>query len=258
MKTTLRKFGTLNIDILIATLLSWITVFWIHGLPGVYTWSALKFVFPVLGLLGIVCNLILIMVRFPRKKSLFKNLLNLTLCTILASHILLTMNIIQLAYPVHIQDCQPAVTVKWPFAEETVVGWGGDSTDNNLPHVIWASERWAYDLVMEPYNIGSVNVEDYGVWNQEVLSPVSGTVIAAYDDESDITPGTEEFLSMEGNHVYLRVDTTGTYLLLNHLRKDSVIISVRTLLQLCTPSWRKAYLCTLKTRMQMSCRIRGQ
>lgn len=226
MKTTLRKYGTLNIAIIVVLSLSWICVFWIQGLLGAYTWSALKFIVPILGLLGIVLNLIVMFIRFFQKKSLLKNLLNLTLCTVLASHFLLTMNIIQFAYPVHIQGSEPSVTVKWPFAEETVVGWGGDSTDNNLPHVIWASERWAYDLVMEPYNIRSVNLEDYGIWNEEVLSPVAGTVIAAYDDESDITPGTEEFLSMEGNHVYLQIDTTRTYLLLNHLRKDSVTVNV--------------------------------
>lgn len=226
MKPALQKYGTLNMAIIAVTLLSWISVFWIQGLLGAYVWSSLKFIVPILGLLGIVSNLVVIFVRFFQQKPLFKNLLNLILCTVLASHFLLTMNIIQLAYPVHIRNSQPAVTVQWPFAEQTVVGWGGDSTDNNLPHVIWASERWAYDLVMEPYNIGSTDLEDYGVWNREVLSPVAGTVIAAYDDESDITPGTEEFLSMEGNHVYLQIDSTGTYLLLNHLRKDSVIVSV--------------------------------
>lgn len=226
MKTTLRKYGTLNMAIVVVTLLSWISVFWIHGLLGTYIWSALKFIVPILGFLGILCNLILIFVRFFQKKPLFKSLLNLTLCTVLASHFLLTMNIIPLAYPIHIQDSHPAITVKWPFAKQTIVGWGGNSTDNNSPHVVWSSERWAYDLVMEPYNIGSTNLADYGVWNQEVLSPVAGTVIAAYDDESDITPGTDEFLSMEGNHVYLRMDTTGTYLLLNHLKKNSVTVSV--------------------------------
>ncbi|MEC0124405.1 hypothetical protein [Paenibacillus pabuli] len=55
---------------------------------------------------------------------------------------------------------------------------------------------------------------------------MSGTIIAAFDDESDIVPGTEKFPSMEGNNVYLRIDATGTYLLLNHLKKDSVTVAV--------------------------------
>lgn len=47
-----------------------------------------------------------------------------------------------------------------------------------------------------------------------------------FDDESDITPGSEEFISMEGNHVYIKIKETGTYLLLNHLKKDSVTVEV--------------------------------
>ncbi|RCX23436.1 peptidase M23-like protein [Fontibacillus phaseoli] len=145
---------------------------------------------------------------------------------LLALHLLLTMNIVLLPYPARAQTVQPSVTVSWPFAEQTVVGWGGDSTSTNLPHVIWPSERWAYDLLMEPYHMGSSNPEDYGIWNKEVLSPVAGTVIAAYDDEPDIEPGSEEILSLEGNHVYLKIHETGTYLLLNHLKMDSVTVKV--------------------------------
>ncbi|RUT48359.1 M23 family metallopeptidase [Paenibacillus anaericanus] len=138
----------------------------------------------------------------------------------------MTMNLVQLPYPALVQKVEPAITVNWPLAEPTVVGWGGDSIHSNLPHVIWPSERWAYDLVMEPYNTGSTHLEDYGIWNKEVLSPVFGTVIAAHDDEADIMPGSEDVLSMEGNHVYLQMERTGTYLLLNHLKKDSVTVKV--------------------------------
>jgi murein DD-endopeptidase MepM/ murein hydrolase activator NlpD len=56
--------------------------------------------------------------------------------------------------------------------------------------------------------------------------PKSKTYITVSHDESDIVPCTEKFLSMEGNHVYLRIDATRTYLLLNHLKKDSVTVAV--------------------------------
>ncbi|MGG3801651.1 hypothetical protein [Metabacillus fastidiosus] len=52
-----------------------------------------------------------------------------------------------------------------------------------------------------------------------LITDVSGKVIAAYDEEADIVPGSEEFISMEGNYVYIKIDETGTYLLLNHLKK---------------------------------------
>lgn len=131
----------------------------------------------------------------------------------------MTMNIILCAYPNTIKRAQPSITVSWPLTEKTVVGWGGNSVKDNLPHATWASERWAYDLVMEPYNINSDSNEDYGIWNKEIHSPVSGIVIAVSDDEADIKPGSENFISMEGNHVYIKIKETGTYLLLNHLKK---------------------------------------
>ncbi|RLL43963.1 M23 family metallopeptidase [Oceanobacillus piezotolerans] len=136
----------------------------------------------------------------------------------------MTMNIIQLPYPNDIDRVDPAVTVYWPLAEETVVGFGGDKLEHNQKHVTWASERWAYDLVMEPYDIGSMRNEDYGIWNKEVFSPVRGKVIGAYDGEADVEPNSEEFTSMAGNYVYIRIEETGTYLLLVHLKKDSVMV----------------------------------
>ncbi|WP_248565508.1 hypothetical protein [Paenibacillus sp. L3-i20] len=74
-----------------------------------------------------------------------------------------------MAYPSSISNTQPSVTLKWPLNDATVVGWGGNSTETNLPHVLWPSERWAYDLLMEPYDSGSPNLEDYGIWDKEVI-----------------------------------------------------------------------------------------
>ena len=79
---------------------------------------------------------------------------------------------------------------------------------------------------MEPFNFKSSHNEDYGIWNKAVYSPVSGVVIAAYDKENDITPGSEDFTSLEGNHVYIKNKKTGTYILLNHLKKGSVSVNL--------------------------------
>ncbi|ASA26372.1 peptidase M23 [Paenibacillus donghaensis] len=138
----------------------------------------------------------------------------------------MTINVIPLAYPAAIANTKPGLTVKWPLHTAAVVGWGGDSVEDNAPHAVWSSERWAYDLVMEPYNTGSSRAKDYGIWNQEVYAPLDAVVIAAYDEEADITPGSEDVLSMEGNHVYLKVAEMGTFLLLNHLKQHSVTVAV--------------------------------
>ncbi|MED4453004.1 M23 family metallopeptidase [Metabacillus fastidiosus] len=222
----MRNIGFTNSILIGIIFLLWISLFFISGLFSVYAWTFLKMILPIVGLLGIIINIILFIVFIIRKKKMMKLCVNLIVNIVLVFPLLMTMNIIILAYPNDLEHAKPAVTVEWPFIEQTVVGWGGDTVENNLPHVIWSSERWAYDLVMEPYDIGSSNNEDYGIWNIEVHSPVSGTVIAAYDEEADIVPSSEEFISIEGNYVYIKIDETGTYLLLNHLKKDSVSVKV--------------------------------
>ncbi|WP_410768507.1 M23 family metallopeptidase [Fontibacillus sp. BL9] len=226
MKKCLRNYGSTNVILSAFFLLAWGLVYGGGGLPGVYAWFGIKLIFPFLGMACLLLNIILIPIFIKKKKKLLSRWIGLMISALLGLHLLLTMNIVPLPYPARAQTVQPSVTVAWPFAEQTVVGWGGDTISTNLPHVIWPSERWAYDLLMEPYNTGSTNPEDYGIWNKEVLSPVAGTVIAAYDDERDIQPGSEDILSMEGNHVYLRIHETGTYLLINHLKKDSVTVKV--------------------------------
>ncbi len=79
---------------------------------------------------------------------------------------------------------------------------------------------------MDPASINSKNLKDYGIYDKDVIAPISGTIVAAYDAENDIPPNTEDFLSMEGNHVYIKIDKTGTFLLLNHLKKGSVPVKV--------------------------------
>ncbi|WMT39042.1 M23 family metallopeptidase [Paenibacillus sp. D2_2] len=226
MRKISRKIGNINTLLALIILLPWIIVLGASGLPPIYAWFLLKLVMPFIGSAGMLVSLVMIAITLSKRKQVAGRIITFALCTVMALHLLLTLNIIPMPYPAQVDRTKPAVTVAWPLAGPTVVGWGGNSTHTNLPHVIWPSERWAYDLLMEPYSTGSRNFEDYGIWNQEVLAPVSGTVIAAYDAEPDIVPGSEDILSMEGNHVYLKIDETGTYLLLNHLRQNSVAVQV--------------------------------
>ena len=193
-----------------------------------HAWLALKFILPAAGAVWAVVNLIWLTVKLVKRARLNRLLLNLGLSAVLICHFLLTINVIPLAYPAAIADTKPGLTVKWPLHTAAVVGCGSRmlSVEDNAPHAVWSSERWAYDLVMEPYNTGSSRAEDYGIWNQEVYAPLDAVVIAAYDEEADITPGSEDVLSMEGDHVYLKVAETGTFLLLNHLKQHSVTVAV--------------------------------
>lgn len=222
----MKKTNSVSMLLLLLTLGGWAGALWIHGMIGVYAWLVLKFILPAAGAVWAVMNLIWLAVKLVKRAPLNKLLLNLGVSAVLIGHFLLTVNVIPLAYPVAIVDTKPGLTVKMPLHTAAVVGWGGDSAEDNAPHAVWSSERWAYDLVMEPYNTGSSHAEDYGIWNQEVYAPLDAVVIAAYDEEADLTPGSEEVLSMEGNYVYLKVPDTGTYLLLNHLKQHSITVAV--------------------------------
>lgn len=69
MKRIIQAFGYLGSTILAAALLSWICVFLINGLPGVYAWMALKFIIPMLGFVGVLLNIFLILVSIIKKKE---------------------------------------------------------------------------------------------------------------------------------------------------------------------------------------------
>jgi hypothetical protein len=86
---------------------------------------------------------------------------------------------------------------------------------------------WAYDLLVEPYLVGSETLEDYGCFGIPVLAPAAGTVSSAHDGEPDVVPGRNSmnYEKPHGNHVAIRLPT-GTYLVLAHLRQGSVAVTV--------------------------------
>lgn len=216
----------LNFIIVIILIILWGSVFLVHGIAGAVAWALAKLFFAPIGVLLVLISLILIIICLVKKKKVIRKSITLLLSLILAFPTLMLFNVIQVEYPDNINKVMPSITVRWPLEEKTIVGWGGNTVETNAPHAIWASERWAYDLVMEPNSIGSKKLEDYGIYDKEIVAPISGTVVETYDGEHDIEPTTEEFLSMEGNHVYIKIDETGTYLLLNHLKKGSVLVKV--------------------------------
>lgn len=219
----MKNIGAVNLAVIALLLLLCAALFG-GGLVGIAVWIIIKLLLPVLGFVGAL--LLLVSALFRKKRSRAHTALSLVLCLVCIAPILFTLNILPVAYPASIYRTSPAVTVQWPLREETIVGWGGDNVKNNLPHAAWGSERWAYDMVMEPHGINSPDLTTYGIWGQEVVSPVEGTVVAAFGDEPDIPPNTEEFLSLEGNYVYIEIHETGTYLLLNHFQQNGVAVSV--------------------------------
>lgn len=203
--------------------LTWVIVFANVGVVSVGLWAAIKLVIPFIGFILLLWALIGL-IKY-RKEKMIQYVFRVIISALLIFPILLTMNVIHMAYPANINEVKPAVTISWPLTEETVVGWGGNEYEDNVPHAMWGSELWAYDLVMEPYNTGSDDLTSYGIWDKEVVSPAKGIVIAAHDDEKDIQLNTEENETTLGNYVFIKLEETGTYIVLVHLKQDSVVVS---------------------------------
>jgi hypothetical protein len=132
----------------------------------------------------------------------------------------------QRAYPADIDSVKPAVSIRSPFEEPVIVAWGGNNKKDNY-HVWLPFERWAYDLFALPACLESQRLEDYGVYGMDVVAPISGTIVGAYDKEKDHGTGDEEAEKAEstsGNYVFIKIEETGTYLVLGHLKYDSVCV----------------------------------
>jgi len=216
----------INLASIVLLLLTWINILLIHGIPGAVSWMLALLVFPPAGVILLLFSTIYLLRKIVEKKSIIAILVTGCLSLLFTFPLLITLNILPIAYPVDIETMKPTVTIHSPFKENATIGWGGDQIQYNKPHAIIPSERWAYDILMEPYSTGSVNLEDYGIYQKKVFSPIAGRIIAVYDGEENIPPGSEEFLSMEGNYIYIEIESTGTYLLLNHLLKDSIKVKV--------------------------------
>ncbi|MEB3054848.1 M23 family metallopeptidase [Bacillus pseudomycoides] len=129
----------------------------------------------------------------------------------------------QIAYPADVHSATPKATIRLPLNQTALVGWGGNRLETNY-HAWAPNQRWAYDFLVPPAGIKSSKLEDYGIYGAEVVAPASGTVISINTDEPDLKPGTDDFDSMAGNHIYFRLDETGTYLILAHLKRGSVLV----------------------------------
>jgi len=214
----------INVILTVMIVILWVSILLIHGIIGVTSWILVKLILAPIGIIGILLGLILCITskkEDKKGKTIFTGLM-----VVLAMPILLLFNVLPMEYPVSVETISQSITIESPFKEDVLIGWGGNNIKENAPHVIWPSERFAYDIVKTPYETNSPLLEAYGIYDMAIYAPVAGTVVAVKDNEDDIIPNSEDFLSMEGNYVYIRIESTGTYLLLNHLKKDSLVVKL--------------------------------
>ena len=204
------------------------TTFWTlvlrGGMAGALAWNFFPVVVPLLG----ACFLSGALIHAVRKRRWKSPAVRSTLAaSVLALASLLLFTLFPIAYPASLERTAPAATVRLPADVPLRVGHGGDDIRRNY-HVAYPDQRWAYDLLVEPLSVESRRLEDYGCYGIPVVAPASGVVTVAHDGEPETIPGTSSSYSVPaaGNHVGIRLDATGTHLLVAHLQPGSVAVKV--------------------------------
>ncbi|MGE7884658.1 peptidoglycan DD-metalloendopeptidase family protein [Bacillus sp. NPDC094077] len=208
--------------ILVAFLIiSWSVVYLANGVISVIVWWSIQ-AFSLVSIVILIGSVLLFIWKSIFRKQIDRTLLLIVLFSIIGAWPLgWFANIGGIAYPAEVQSMSPKVVVRFPLNERALVGWGGDRLETNY-HVIKPNERWAYDILLPPAEVKSSKLGDYGIYGAEVMTPASGTVVSINNDEKDLVPGSDDFQSMVGNHIYIQLDETGTFLVLAHLKKGSI------------------------------------
>ena len=202
---------------MLLTLAILLIVFLMGGLQRITAWYLLQLIPPLLGLIFLIT-----IVTYAIVKRRFGKLLQATTIVALLSLSLVVLMFGLIAYPASLENTKPSATVRLPADVPLTVAWGGDSIKTNQ-HTMTPDQRWAYDLVVEPFFTGSDQLEDYGCYGVPVVAPVHGLVTQAHDGEPEMTPGvvSNNFEAPLGNHVVIQLET-GTYLIIAHLKTGSV------------------------------------
>ncbi len=120
--------------------------------------------------------------------------------------------------------------VKFPFKGEWYTTQGGGDPKRNF-HNTTPAHRWAFDFVVrkegKTFNLDGKKNEDFYCFGQPILSPVSGKVVQAENDEpdnvNDEIPATLERAA--GNHVVIRVKKD-VFIFLQHLKHQSLKVEI--------------------------------
>ncbi|MGM0601396.1 MAG: M23 family metallopeptidase [Candidatus Rifleibacteriota bacterium] len=114
--------------------------------------------------------------------------------------------------------------LRLPFAGKWFVYWGGRTERQNY-HVVYPSQRFAYDFVMskndKTYSGDGSKNEDYYCFGKRILAPASATVVKVFDGVEDNIPGKMNAKQPFGNFVLLD-HHNGEFSVFCHFKKDSI------------------------------------
>ncbi len=121
-----------------------------------------------------------------------------------------------------------AIDVSFPLHSGTYyIAHGGGDTGINY-HYNHPAQRFALDIVklnrfgIRASGLYPKSLARYFIFHDPVLSPVEGTVLQAIDGLPDLTPPERDTDARAGNHVVIQPRGTSVYILLGHLKKESV------------------------------------
>ena len=206
--------------LLLIEMLCIIGIYIIGGQLSCWLWSACVFIIAPIASISLIVQIIVSIVRVCKSKNIKWNMLYIIITLIMAYPITILLGKSILTYPTNTNN-KETIEVINPVEDSILLGG-----KNYKTHAVWPSECYAYDIVKKTYDINSDKLSDYGIYKSNVYCPISGTVIDLKDTEEDILPNTEDFKSSLGNYIFIKVEKSETYLILAHLEKDSVNVSV--------------------------------
>lgn len=197
-----------------------ICVFFIGGKLSAYIWCIAVFFTAPFAVVIAFIQIINVVIRILKKKTIFWNILFIFVSIVYAAPVLVLLGISPITYPTLAKESD---TIEALAPVENAVYFGGKEYRT---HAYWPSECYAYDIIKKPYDIGSSNLRDYGIYGNDVRCPVNGTIIGVENDEPDIVPNSKEFTSSLGNYIFIKVDNSNTYIIMAHFMKESIVVSV--------------------------------
>lgn len=209
-------------SILALLVVALIVGFLIGGDTRKYSWYMAIGALPLVG--GIY--LVGVIIRILWKRHFTKPIAVTVVLSIVAIvPITWALRIWPVAFPSEIESTEPTLAIRVPTDEPMKVAWGGDSAAGNQ-HAITSDQRWAYDLMIEPYFTLSADLQDYGCYGVPVVAPVAGRIVQSANSEPEAQPATapNNPTAPLGNHVVIEPEAGG-YLIIAHLKTNSVSVA---------------------------------
>lgn len=214
----MKKLFILILSVILVLII--VSVYFIAGKSGIYAWNLMVFIIAPLACISLILQVFIFVIRLIKKKNIRYNLAYLILTIVFALPITVLLGMGIMTYP---DKIDPSKSVSMLIPVEDAVVFGGKEY---ITHSSWPSEYYAYDILCEPYDIKSDELEDYGIYGKDIIAPVSGIVIGVENSEPDISPNTDEYTSSKGNYIYIEISESKTYLILAHLQQNSITVSV--------------------------------